>query len=180
MNRDWNTVEVLRHARHDWLNKIQLIKGNLSLNKYGRVNEIIDEIVAESKQQSKLSNLNIPQFASLLLTCNWENHLFQIEFDVLDDHPNKNKIQDEALTNWTNNFFQTLDLSVKMFYDNYLSVTIEPQIEGTGFFFDFRGIITSREQIEQFLKREQSLKLGVTVQQFTEGELSLEFFLPNE
>ena len=24
-------VEVLRHSRHDWLNKIQLIKGNLRI-----------------------------------------------------------------------------------------------------------------------------------------------------
>ena len=33
MRKEWDTIEVLKHARHDWLNKLQLIKGNLSLIK---------------------------------------------------------------------------------------------------------------------------------------------------
>ena len=47
IEKEWNTVEVLRHARHDWLNKLQLIKGNLDLNELDRAKEIINEIVIE-------------------------------------------------------------------------------------------------------------------------------------
>lgn len=177
MKRDWNTIEVLRHARHDWLNQIQLIKGNISLNNIARVNEIIDEIVAESKHQSKLSNMNLPQFASLLLTCNWENHLFQLEFECVEQ--NHLCADDHRLANWTNVFFEVLDESIKKFHDNYLSITIESQAKGIGFFFDFSGIIISKDHMEDFLKSQLSLEIGVKVQQFSECELTLEFFLPN-
>ncbi len=39
---EWNIVDLLSHSRHDWMNKLQLIKGNLSLQKYERVNDIIE------------------------------------------------------------------------------------------------------------------------------------------
>lgn len=32
-------IHLLGHSRHDWMNKLQLIKGNLSLQKYDRVFE---------------------------------------------------------------------------------------------------------------------------------------------
>ncbi len=67
MEKKWSTVDVLRHARHDWLNKLQLIKGNLDLNKPERVKQIIEEIVHEAQAEAKLSNLKIPLFASLAI-----------------------------------------------------------------------------------------------------------------
>ncbi|QED48779.1 sporulation initiation phosphotransferase B [Cytobacillus dafuensis] len=177
MRTDWNMIEVLRYARHDWLNKIQLIKGNLALNKIDRAKEIIDEIVVEAQQEAKLSNLNIPQFASLLLTYNWENHLFQVEYDILEcskiDH-----LDDDLLTNWTDTFFVCLNSSIKRFHENHLSVTIDPQIDGTRFFFDFRGIITDKKQIELFLEQSSSFP-KIDVHAFTEKELSLEFYIPS-
>ena len=66
MEKEWDVVEVLRYARHDWLNKLQLIKGNLALNRLDRANEIIEEIVNESKHESKLTNINMRLFAALL------------------------------------------------------------------------------------------------------------------
>jgi stage 0 sporulation protein B (sporulation initiation phosphotransferase) len=175
MNKDWNMIEVLRYARHDWLNKIQLIKGNLALNKIDRAKEIIDEIVIEAQQEAKLSNLKIPQFASLILTYNWENHMFQLEYDVLDGS-NCDYLDDDWLVNWAESFFNCLNSSVKQYYDNHLSVTIEPQIEGTRFFFDFRGIITNKEQIERFFERTATAP-KINFHLLTDQELSLEFFL---
>lgn len=32
----WSIVDALSHSRHDWMNKLQLIKGHLSLKKYDR------------------------------------------------------------------------------------------------------------------------------------------------
>ncbi|MFO1443082.1 sporulation initiation phosphotransferase B [Bacillus sp. Bva_UNVM-123] len=174
MNKNWNTIEVLRHARHDWLNKIQLIKGNLSLNKVDRVKEIIDEIIVETQQEAKLSNMKIPQFASLLLTYNWENHPFQVEYDVLD-YTICDYLDDELLVKWTCSFFSCLNATVKKFNENHLSVTIAPQKEGVRFFFDFRGIITEKEPLEQLLNKETTVPtLNVLI--FTEQELSLELF----
>lgn len=67
MEKDWDTVELLRHSRHDWLNKIQLIKGNLTLGKIDRIKEIIDEIVYHTEQESKLSNLPISLFSIIFI-----------------------------------------------------------------------------------------------------------------
>ncbi len=33
MEKEKELLEILRHTRHDWLNVMQLIKGNLTLKK---------------------------------------------------------------------------------------------------------------------------------------------------
>lgn len=178
MKKDWMTVEVLSHSRHDWLNKIQLIKGNLSLHNYDRVNEIINDIVIEAQCEARLSQLHTPQFAALLLTCNWNNYSFQLDFEVLEaSNMNQMSINDCMLTNWTSSFFECLQQAVKEFADNHLSITIERQPSGTCFFFDFRGIIKNRDILNEFFCKQETI-LEVTVHNFSEQEFALEVFLP--
>jgi len=176
IKKEWNTVEVLRHARHDWLNKMQLIKGNLDLNKIDRVREVIDEIVVEAQNETKLSNLNLPQFTTLLLTHRWENYSFELEFEVVDEFK-CGVLDDVELVNWTNHFFARLNDAVKLYGENHLILTIETQQKGIRFFFDFSGIIEQKDLIEQFL---QSTNVGITVERFyiTEIEMILEVFTP--
>ncbi|GLB58357.1 sporulation initiation phosphotransferase B [Cytobacillus sp. NCCP-133] len=176
MEKDWNMIEVLRHARHDWLNKIQLIKGNLSLNKVDRAKEIIDEIVVEAQQEAKLTNLNLPEFASLLFTYNWENHSFQLEYEVLDDAM-AGRLDDRILSKWTGSFFACLDSAAKTYHENHLSVSISQEKEGARFFFDFSGIITDMDRMEKFLNKEYA-DICVAVQELAEQELALELFMP--
>jgi stage 0 sporulation protein B (sporulation initiation phosphotransferase) len=175
MKKEWDTLSVLRHARHDWLNKIQLIKGNLALDKVERVKEIIDEIIIEARQESKLTNLNLPQFASSLLTCNWENHSFQIEYEVTDSQ-NIHSLDDQLLASWTEELFTSLDESIEKFQENYLSVTIDPGEDGIRFFFDFSGIITDNTSLMSFLERAVAPSMTVQVGAATEDELSIEVF----
>ncbi|EIJ79027.1 sporulation initiation phosphotransferase B [Bacillus methanolicus PB1] len=177
MKKDWNTIEALRHVRHDWLNKLQLIKGNLELNKIDRALEIINEIVIEAQHEAKLSNLKITEFASLLLTYNWENHAFQLEYEVMDNMeiPAGN---DLFITEWTKSFFSCLNDSIETFHNNYLSVSIEACEKGTCFFFDFSGIIADKEKISAFLAKKYPF-LKVEVQEFSDEELALAVFLPN-
>jgi stage 0 sporulation protein B (sporulation initiation phosphotransferase) len=174
--KEWNTVEVLRHARHDWLNQIQLIKGNLDLNKLDRVREIIDEIVMEAQNESKLSNLNSHQFATLLLTSKWENYSFEFEFQVIDELK-CGSIDDLELVTFTRQLFECLNESIRRFGENHLILTIELIQKGSRFFFDFSGIIERKDLIEQFL---QSLNVGITVERFyiSETEMVLDVFSP--
>jgi stage 0 sporulation protein B (sporulation initiation phosphotransferase) len=174
MGKEWDIVEVLRHARHDWLNKLQLIKGNLDLNRIDRAKQVIDEIVIETQHETKLSNLNMPSFAALLLKSNWENHTFRLEYEVLLD-AEPIKINDDVMTNWTSSFFVCLNEAIEAFQDNNLSITIEPQSDGIRFFFDFSGIIVKRELIETFLA---NLSLDVVVKEFSQNEFALEVFIP--
>lgn len=179
MGKKWDTIELLSHSRHDWLNKIQLIKGNLSLNKMDRVKEVIDEIVLEARQESKLSNLGIPQFAALLLTYNWEGNSVHLEFEVLDGTlKNGQKIDDGQLTNWTREFLNSLQHSIKEFHENHLSITIEIQETGIGFFFDFRGIITNIARLNTYLTESSSIDRKIL--ELGSEELSIEVFFPFE
>lgn len=176
MNKHWNTLEVLRHARHDWLNRIQLIKGYIALNKVDRVREILDEIIADAHQESKLSNMNIPGFASLLLVYNWENHRIFLEYEVLDENFGKGlTVDDQFLTEWTKNFLDVLGTSVDEDAENYLSITIEPEDQGIRFFFDFRGRIIKEDLLMDYL-REDSFFVQ-KIHACNEQELIIELFL---
>ena len=172
INKDWNKIELLRHVRHDWLNKLQLIKGNLDLNKIDRTKEIISEIVIEAQNETKLSNLHFPNFTLLLLTHNWEQNMFQIDFEVINDIKCK-VIDDDLLTNWVSAFFSQLNKALKPFAENQLSLTIEPEEQGIRFFLDFCGTIENIECIQHFL--DQSYHGVDSVQfQLSDGEFSLE------
>ncbi|WP_174729882.1 Spo0B C-terminal domain-containing protein [Mesobacillus harenae] len=176
MRKQWDTIEVLRHARHDWLNKLQLIKGNLDLNKMDRVKEIINEIVLETQQEAKLSNLNLPQFSSLLLTSNWDSYHFTLEFEVMDS-PNTHNEGDQKLARWTRGLFEELHTSIEAFQENHLFVTVEPQDKGIRFFFDFSGIIIDKERVESFLKESHVENMSVNIEVLDGNELALEVFM---
>jgi stage 0 sporulation protein B (sporulation initiation phosphotransferase) len=149
----WNIVDLLSHSRHDWMNKLQLIKGNLSMQKYDRVNDIIEEIIIESQQESKLCNLKMQEFASFLLTFNWNNHHFVLEYEILGRILSLESY-DTAITQWSKSFLEILDKSVDLSSENHVSITIETgsDEEGIRFFFDFNGIIKNTEQITDWLQ----------------------------
>ena len=176
MEKEWDIVEVLRHSRHDWLNKIQLIKGNLDMNRIDRVRAVIDEIIIEAQNETKLSNLQLPRFAALLLKTNWENPYFKLEYEVFADSDTF-LIDDALLADFTESFFTRLNHTIEPFQENHLSVTIEPQDEGVRFFFDFSGIITNKKQIEEFLTG-QTNQMDKVVKEFSEHELTFEVFMP--
>ncbi|MBM4762426.1 Spo0B C-terminal domain-containing protein [Bacillus sp. B15-48] len=175
MKKEWDTLEVLKHARHDWLNKLQLIKGNLSLNKVDRVKEIIEEIILDARQETMVTNLNLPQFASTLLTCNWEQHYFLLDYEVAD-FPRNHKLDDQLLSQWLNQLFEVLDKSIEKYHENHLSVTIQAKEEEAHFFFDFSGLITNPTSLFQFLEETFDSSLKINVIDKTEEELSFEVF----
>jgi stage 0 sporulation protein B (sporulation initiation phosphotransferase) len=177
MEKEWNIIEVLRHSRHDWLNKLQLIKGNLDLNRMDRAKAIIDEIVIEAQQETKLTNLHIPLFASLLLRANWENNIFHLEYEVLQE-TGVICINEMELTQWTKEFFSSLNESITELNENNLAISIDSQEDGARFFFDFSGIIKQKARIEKFLHESTKNDLVAIVKEFSEEELAIEVFLP--
>ncbi|GKU81425.1 Spo0B C-terminal domain-containing protein [Niallia sp. NCCP-28] len=179
MKKDWKNIDFLRHVRHDWLNKVQLIKGNLALNKEERVKEIIDDIIREAQQEARLSNLELPDFALLLLTLNWESYCFHLEYEVLNDEKCQ-YIEDAVLTKWTAMLFNVLDKSAKSFYENHLSVSIAPESNGIRLFFDFSGIITDRALIDDFLHAKSPKSIKVEIHALMDEEIALEVFVENE
>jgi stage 0 sporulation protein B (sporulation initiation phosphotransferase) len=178
MNVDWNIVDILRHSRHDWLNKLQLIKGNLALERMDRVKEIIEEIVIETQNEAKLTNLQFPCLAGYLLTYNWEPHHFILEFEVLG-HTYNLEEYDKKLKDWCEKFFTVLDQSIGNTGENHLSISIHPTDTEVCFFFDFSGIITDTGLLSEWLTFSNGDKaIRITKVNVNEQELTVELQVP--
>ena len=163
MDKNWTTFEVLRQARHDWLNKIQIIKGNLELNKIESVKGYIEEIILESQQDARLSNLKLPKFSELLMTANWNNWRFECEYEVIEvfeGFPNLDKL----IYEWTNRYFHMLEKQLDPFSENILTVSL-CQSEGIDMScsFHLQGKLKDLESLKSFLftslEKEQKMVL---------------------
>ncbi|MDG5786423.1 Spo0B domain-containing protein [Evansella sp. AB-P1] len=97
MGKDCDVVDVLRHYRHDWLNKLQLIKGNLEIGRVEKVESLIEEVIQQSKNESDLTNMNIQKVAKRLLTFNWERHPYLLSYEILTRKKDWDKVEDFVL-----------------------------------------------------------------------------------
>ncbi|MGM9927838.1 MAG: Spo0B C-terminal domain-containing protein [Bacillus sp. (in: firmicutes)] len=178
MKKNWGILELLGYSRHDWLNKIQLIKGNVELGKIDDVKEIINQIVNEAKHEAELSNLNMPRMAELLLTGNWMNWPFSLEYEVLSVSKGCSNI-DEYMYNWTVEFIQTLSSLIDLYGENALKITIYCSEQTVRFTFDLQGKIKEEQTMTLFLQKGPSLAVLHLVS-FTEEELvfEIEFNVP--
>ncbi|OEH91473.1 Spo0B C-terminal domain-containing protein [Bacillus solimangrovi] len=154
MGKEWDPVELLRHSRHDWLNKLQLIKGNMALHRYERVGKIIEEIVIDSNNESKLSNLNMNEFATFLMTYNWEQHHFQLDFEVFGAQIDLSVIETEILT-WCKGFFMNIEEAVTPYKDNRVSLSIELKKNEAFFYFDVQAEWAKMLPLQEWLQEQQ-------------------------
>lgn len=176
MDRNWTTVEVLRQTRHDWLNKIQIIKGNLELNKIDRVKGFIEEIIIETQQEARLSSLNMPKFSELLLTANWESWAFNCEYEIVDVFEASKSI-DELMYQWTRGYFQLLGEQLDPFTENMLIIEIsKKESKNMCCSFHLQGKLKEQDIVKEFLSTSLTEQQTIDVQSSSEDEL---FFTMN-
>ena len=149
--RNRGTLDVLRHSRHDWLNRIQLIKANLSLGRLERVNNLIEEIVLEANHESNLTNLQAPAFAEHLITFHWEPRLFSMEYEIIGEPVNLSKA-DELLCKWISSLFTDLENAVNKKADNHLFLSLHIEEAEIRFFFDINGILEDTNFLMEWLQ----------------------------
>lgn len=82
MSEEMDTINLLRHYRHDWLNRLQLISGYIDIGDEAKAKEIMNDTINAAENESKLSNLGIPGFAADVLTFNWKGYTFTLNCDV--------------------------------------------------------------------------------------------------
>lgn len=174
MDKSIDVVRLLSHTRHDWLNRIQLIKGYTQLGDTEKVNEYIDFIVQEARKETHVSNLLCEQFVSFILTYNWNQHPFVLEYEVegeVRDIP----IFDEELYQFATLFFKEIDCRISSFETSQMTITIQLTEEDVRFYFDFFGKLTSIEELEKWLKEQEVLnRLTIGELTITTEELSVE------
>ncbi len=169
MNENWTIIDTLRYTRHDWLNRLQMIKGNIALGKIDQAERIIDEIVLEMQQEALLTNLQLPLFAEQLLLHNWKGYRFTIEYEIIRKTKTMN-LNDQQLAHWITHLFQSLHHVSLPAYDNHLYITMNLTDQQTRFLLQFNGIIESKDELEQKLTYEQSDLAKTSFQQVAPNE----------
>jgi len=71
MEKTMTVAQSLRHARHDFLNELQLIKMNLDLGRLQEAQAIIRSHAEAAMHASRLSDIGMPLTEEWLLTANW-------------------------------------------------------------------------------------------------------------
>lgn len=172
MGENWSTIDILQNVRHDWLNRIQLIKGNISLGKQERAELIMDQIVQEMQQESRLTNLKLPEFAVMMLTHNWEGNKFRLEYEILDEHGSL-PLDDKQLTNWMRLFFTELNRAFHPIHDNYLLLTIETKLDEIRFLFHLDGIIKDIGALKEWLSITNGYPHKVSLHKINDTEANI-------
>jgi len=169
MEKKWDIIEILKYCRHDWLNKVQLIKGNLQLGKVDEVKGIIDAFITESKNEAQLSNLHMPKMAELLITLNWRGLPFTFEYEVLEAKKGC-YIVDDSMYNWTTAFIDQLCQCLDPIAQNELKIIIYDKGESIRFTFDLKGKILTRESMTLFLENPPA-PAAVSINEYTIEDL---------
>lgn len=82
MSKHDEVILALKHTRHDWLNVMQLIKGNLALGHYERIDEIIQQMTTKSIAESKLYNACAPELTLFLISYNWTSQKLNLSYEL--------------------------------------------------------------------------------------------------
>lgn len=157
MDNQLSLFNMLHHVRHDYLNKLQLIKGNIQLNNFERAEQIIDEVANLYFNETKLISLKMFSLAKLLITFNWEQHHFILNYEVLSTNDQMQNYE-QRIVQWLTNFFKQINSSVDKISNNELSIIIDNEDDSNRarFHVDFTGKLTEHSNIRKTITEQNS------------------------
>ncbi|ALC81844.1 MULTISPECIES: sporulation initiation phosphotransferase B [Bacillus] len=150
-------LHLLGHSRHDWMNKLQLIKGNLSLQKYERVFEIIEEMAIEAQHESKLSSMKVPHLAYDLVTFNWKSKYITLEYEILGSVKDLSYF-DDKLVYVVRKLLHLFEQAVSKESENHLTLTLQTDSPDDVLilYFDFHGLLQNKEVFDNIHTADRS------------------------
>ncbi|MGM0897180.1 MAG: Spo0B domain-containing protein [Bacillota bacterium] len=95
-------AQSLRHARHDFLNELQMIKLNLDLGRTDRAQALIRTYAEAAMHNSRLSALSMPETEEWLLTAGWR--FPELRLTILCEAQRGPEVMDAALSGWLEAF----------------------------------------------------------------------------
>ncbi|MCP3762599.1 sporulation initiation phosphotransferase B [Domibacillus sp. A3M-37] len=140
---EWTVVKTLRHARHDWMNDIQIVKGYLALNNLDEAARAADHIIVKAVQESRLCNLGMPGMAELFMTFNWSQHLFRLEYE-LDDGIKTGSADDQKALSFFSRLFALLEQHIKDYNGHELFVHFSEKEECLFVRMEWMGDVANR------------------------------------
>ncbi|QMV43818.1 Spo0B domain-containing protein [Cohnella cholangitidis] len=79
-----SAIRTLSHHRHDWMNELQILYGYLRLNKPDKAVDVVDRIRGRMEQDSKVSQIGIPELATYLLSFRTVCDTMRLDLDIED------------------------------------------------------------------------------------------------
>lgn len=123
MTRLMTVAQSLRHARHDFLNDLQLIKMNLDLGRVQEVQAIIHSHAQAAVQLNRLASLRMAKMEEWILLANWRYPEFRFELECVAEKAPADA--DAAFAEWLDCFA----LSAKKQLDPYIAYTTSIRLE---------------------------------------------------
>jgi stage 0 sporulation protein B (sporulation initiation phosphotransferase) len=159
MTNQLEVLKALRQTRHDWLNVMQLIKGNLALKRYDRIEEIIEQVTQQSICESKISEIQASSVVYFLLTYNWFSNNMKLEIDVAGEVFSLEK-DEVRLLRLCKEITEKLTNDCKIDTENNLLITFLFTDDKCELIFDFQGTLQKKEQWQPFFSKwESTVKL---------------------
>lgn len=75
-------IETMNHARHDWLNELQLIMGYVQMKKYDKLSACVDMLKQRLTEEGRAAKLGHPGLIELLFTYRAHPHPYRFELEV--------------------------------------------------------------------------------------------------
>ncbi|WP_281864362.1 Spo0B domain-containing protein [Planomicrobium okeanokoites] len=128
MDNSITVAQALRHARHDFLNELQLIQMKLDLGRGQDVKSIIRSRAEAAVQLNRLTALKMPATENWLLTAEWRFPEFRFHLECLAEAGMATK--DAAFADWLEQFFNSLKKQAELASDIICRTTLKEHQSG--------------------------------------------------
>lgn len=125
MDNRITVAQALRHARHDFLNELQLIQMKLDLGREQEVKSIIRSHAEAAVQLNRLTALKMPATENWLLTAEWRFPEFRFHLECMAQTGIDNK--DAAFADWLEQYFTSLKKHMDTASDISCRATLKEQ-----------------------------------------------------
>lgn len=170
----WTVLSTLRHARHDWMNDIQLVKAYLALGKVEDAMRAVDQATLKAAQESKLCNLGMPGMAELLLTFNWSTHAFRLEYEV-EEYTQRVRANDGKAIRFFQTCFSLLEAHITEYTHHSLFIRLVEENSLLTAQLDWDGPLVNKAHFMKVLNQAaEEADAAMAVLQQSEAELLIE------
>lgn len=151
MENQMEPLELLRYTRHDWLNRLQIIQGQLYLGNTEKVQQYISEIIATEKNASYFTQLKCKKTALFLFTHNWSMSAITIMLKG-EGTPRDWSNWDERIYEFVFGLLRLLEVYGDLYESHPLHITAHEM----DIYFDYSGKLSQidslRSKIEALLQ----------------------------